>query len=204
MKPTPLDDVEYMRAEGFDQTQAAKTLEFEIFVQSNYPGTRGCLEEYEGLPCIFYIAVHQRSDVVGVVRKILPSPLGFTATHLRLAPEWEERVKTIVATERCEELATTALKKGFRGRNNFSCVLNLFRMAYHDALSSGVRYWFAPIEPPVLMHYVATFHFGFKAIGEAQDYLGAPTIPAVINLEDGIEQITKADPELAAFLKEGL
>jgi len=204
VKPEPLDSVEYLRAEGFDLTQAAKALEFDTFVQSNYPGTRGCLEEYEGYPCIFYVAVHQKSDVVGVVRKILPSPLGFTVTHLQLTPEWEEKAKTIIATERCEEISTTALKKGFRGRNNFSCVLHLFRMAFQDALAGGVRYWFAPIEPPVLMHYVATFHFGFKAIGEAQDYLGAPTIPAVINLEEGFEQITKADPELADFFREGL
>jgi len=204
MKPTPLDDVEYLRAEGFDLTQAAKTLEFDTFVQTNYPGKRGCLEEYEGFPCIFYVAVHQGSDVVGVVRKILPSPLGFTATHLQIAREWVEKVDNITATERCEEISTTALKKGFRGRNNFSCVLNLFRMAYQDAVASGVRYWFAPIEPPVLMHYVATFHFNFKAIGEAQDYLGAPTIPAVIDLKEGFEELSKADSELAEFLQEGL
>jgi hypothetical protein len=204
MRPIPLDDVEYKRAEGFELTQAAKTLEFEIFSQSGYPGKRGCLEEYEGYPSIFYVAVYQGSEVVGVVRKILPSALGFTTTHLNLTPEWEEKIKTITATERCEEIATTALRKGFRGRNNFSCVLNLFKMAYEDAVSSGVRYWLAPIEPPVLMHYVTTFHFNFVAMGEAQDYLGAPTIPCVIELCSGIQHLHSCDSELGQFFTEGL
>ena len=87
MKPIPLEDVEYLRAEGFDLTQKAKTLEFETFRQSNYAGTRGCLEEYEGYPCIFYVAVHRGSDVVGVVRKTLPSALGFTVTSSRVGGE---------------------------------------------------------------------------------------------------------------------
>ena len=204
MRPLPLDGVKYGRAEGFELVQAAKTLEFETFAQTGYPGRRGCLEEYEGYPAIFYVAEHQESGVVGVVRKILQSPLGFTATHLKMTNEWAKRVETIMTTERCEEISTTALKKGFRGRNTFSCVLHLFRMVYQDAVRSGVRYWLAPVEPPVLLHYVATFNFNFAAIGEAQDYLGAPTIPAILDLAESQEHLRKKDPELLDFFLEGL
>ncbi len=204
MRPIPLDDVEYKRAEGFELTQAAKTLEFETFSQSGYPGKRGCLEEYEGFPCLFYVAVHRESGVVGAIRKILQSPLGFTATHLTLTPSWEDEINRILATEKCEEIAAGALRKEFRGRNNFSCVLNLFKMAYQDAVRSSARYWLAPIEPPVLMHYVNTFHFNFTAMGEAQDYLGAPTIPCIIELSSGMQYLGNCDPELGQFFTDGL
>jgi hypothetical protein len=205
VKPEPFPGLEYHRATAGALAQAAKAAEYEVFSGLGYPGPGPVIAEYDQYPSVFYVAVNEGQDVVGVVRKILAGPSGFTTlTHFDLGPEQSARARAIASSENCEEMATTAIKKGFRARHNFACVLSLFRLAYEDAVRNKVTWWFAPIEPLVLFHYRNVFHFAFEELAPAQDYLGAPTIPCLLNLDNGIERLRREDPELAAWFEEGL
>lgn len=203
MKPEQFPGLEFARVDHGGLCRKAKRLEYEIFAGLGYEGKGPVMDEYEGYPPVFYVAIFERRDVVGLVRKILPGPRGLpTVNSLHLEPGNATLRAALNRPQACEDLATTAIKKGFRARYNFACVLNLWRLALKDAIHAGIEYWFTAVEPIVLLHYRNVFHLALEELGPAQDYLGAPCIPCVMNLDDALSELYAKDAELAAWFEE--
>jgi hypothetical protein len=204
MKPEEFPGLEYLRVDSGALCQAAKSLECESFAGLGYEGKGPVMTEYEGYPSVFYVAIFEGGDVVGVVRKILPGPKGLpTVNSFRLNPTNPTLETALGRPEACEDMATTAIKKGFRARYNFACVLNLWRLALRDAIRAGIEDMFTAVEPIVLLHYRNVFHLPLEELGPAQDYLGAPCIPCVLSLQDCASELYVKDVELAAWFEEG-
>ena len=199
MKPEEFPGLQYQAVNGGSLAEEAKALEYEIFAGLGYEGKGPVMTEYEGYPSMFYVAISEGQDVVGMVRKILPGPKGLpTINSFRLDHSHPILATALNQPQACEDLASTVIKKGFRARHNFACVLNLWRLAYRDAVGTGVKFLFTAIDPIVLLHYRNVFRIHFEELRRPQDYLGAPCIPCVFNLNTGIE-----DPELAVWVQDG-
>ena len=125
--------------------------------------------------------------------------MGFYTTKMELFGDWKTRASDIVQNQRALALPMSAVRKDFRTVGVFACILNLYRLIYQDSISYGNRWWFAPIDSKVFPHYVNTFHFQFQQIGPEQDCLGAPSIPAALELEPAFRYLKETDPDLAEF-----
>lgn len=200
MKPEPVPGVAYLKTEDPTLIDAANRHQFEIFSEYGYPGEGPYIDEVARYPSLYYVAVLE-GQVVGCVRIVTKSPLGFpTATWLKLNPNWEEKVREIADNVATEEILFSTVRKGYRRLGNASIILNLYRILFQDATRRGVEYWFTTIDEKLLPYFTMVFNFKFVPMGEAQDYLGAPAIPTVMNVRQGLEELSAADPELAEFM----
>ena len=205
MKPGLFPGLHYRRVDRGPLRSAAEELEYEIFSACGYAGPGPKIREYETCPSVFYVAVSEDEGVVGIVRKVTPGPSCLpTLKGFELDASNQTLVDALARPSLCEDIATTVIRKGFRARKNFACVLNLWRLAFQDAVASGARHWFAAAEPLVLHHYKNTFHFAFEELGPPQDYLGAACLPCVLDLAKAVEHLSAMDSELASWLCEGL
>lgn len=205
MKPELFPGLQYVRVDYGPLREVAENLEYEIFSAYGYTGPGPKIAEYKAWPSTFYVAVSVEEGVVGVVRKVTPDAGSLpTLKAFQLDASNRTLIDALARLPLCEDIATTVVKKGFRARHNFACVLNLWRLAYRDAAASGVRYWFAALEPVVLQHYKNTFHLAFEELGPPQEYLGAACIPCVLDLAKVMQYLRRMDGDLANWLSEGL
>ena len=201
--PQPIPGIRYQVADTVDLTHQAATLEFQVFSTVGYTGKGPHIVEFAPYPCIFYVAVNEAGEVVGAVRVIVPSPRGFYTTKMTLFDGWREKAFQIEREGRVLSLPMSAIRRDFRAVESFSCILNLYRLIYQDSVRRRDRWWFAPIDVQVFPHYSSTFHFDFVQIGPEQDCLGAPTVPAVLELKPAFKHLECEDPDLAEFFRSG-
>jgi hypothetical protein len=199
IKPQPLPGVQYQIADTPKLVLQAQKLEFQVFSRYGLPGKGPRVTAFDSYPCLFYIALHETEGIVGVVRVIVPSPRGFYTTKMRLSAGWREKARQIEEQEQALSLPMSAVRKDFRTAGVFSCILNLYRLIYKHSLIHGNQWWFAPIDSKVFPHYVDTFHFQFQQIGPEQDCLGAPSVPAILEVEPAFRYLQEQDPDLAEF-----
>ncbi|OGY24595.1 MAG: hypothetical protein A2Y57_01965 [Candidatus Woykebacteria bacterium RBG_13_40_7b] len=200
MRPIPLEGVKYIITADPAIIHAADVHQFEVFSEFGYLGPGPIITEVANLPSIYYVAVLD-GEVLGCVRIVTKSQLGFpTITSFILFPEWEQEARRIAEEEPCEEILFSTVRKGFRKAGNASVILNLYKLLYQDAIRRGIQYWFTAIDEKMYPYFTRVFNFKFEPIGEKKDYLGAPTIPTMLELCEGYEKLKRADPELGEFL----
>ena len=199
INPQPIPGVRFQIADTVDLVHKAAILEFQVFSQYGYPGKGPYIVEFSHYPCIFYVAVAENQEVVGAVRVIVPSPRGFYTAKMTLFDEWKEKVREIQREGKALSLPMSAIRKDYRTVGSFSCLLNLYRLIYQDSVRQGYRWWFAPIDVQVFPHYSSTFNFNFVRLGPDQDCLGAPSVPALLDLEEEFKYLKEADPVLFTF-----
>ena len=200
MNPELIPGVEYLKTSDPDLIDQANRHQYEVFSEYGYLGKGPYIDEVAQYPSIYFVAVSE-GVVVGCVRMVTKSSLGFpTVTWLKLWPTWEAEARRIADSAASEEILFSTVKKGWRRRGNASIILNLYRLLLQDALKRGVEYWFTTIDEKLLPYFTMVFNFKFEPMGDTQDLLGAPSIPTVMKIQSGVEQLRKADPELAQFV----
>jgi hypothetical protein len=202
INPQPIPGVRFQTADTMELVNKAADLEFQVFAEYGYPGKGPHIVEFAAYPCIFYVAVTQNQEVVGAVRVIVPSPNGYYTAKMTIFDEWESRIAAIQLEGRAISLPMSAIREDYRTIGGFSCLLHLYREIYRDSVRRGYRWWIAPIDVKVFPHYSGTFNFDFVRIGPDQDCLGAPSVPALLDLEEEFRHLKKADPDLFAFFRQ--
>lgn len=202
MKPNHLENIRYeiVNPEDNELINKCDIHQFEVFSELGYQGEGPTIIEVSDYPSRYYAAL-ENDEVVGCVRMVTPSTLGFTTLNwMSLWTGWAETTIATYNSKRCEEILFSTVKKGYRKMGNAAVILNLYKIVLDDALNRGIEYWFTSIDEKLFPYFTMVFNFKFEQIGEPQDYLGAPTIPAIMRIEEGAKELKKADPELAEFL----
>lgn len=79
-------------------------------------------------------------------------------------------------------------------------LLNLYRQMYVHSRQSGIRYWYAAMEPS-LARALKRMNFGFAQIGPMTDYYGM-VAPYVADLRELEARVGTTNPDLMAWLRE--
>jgi N-acyl-L-homoserine lactone synthetase len=86
-----------------------------------------------------------------------------------------------------------------RRSNSPQILLGLYRAVYRHSRESGIRYWYAAMEPS-LARALARFAFVFTPIGPECDYFG-PVKPYIADLRELERLVGLGDPDLLAWLQ---
>lgn len=81
-------------------------------------------------------------------------------------------------------------------------ILGLYKAMYHETKRSGIKYWFAAMEPS-LAKLLSRFYFQFEEIGPEVDYYGLVR-PYVASVEDIEWAVHNRDPDLLSNFTDGL
>jgi hypothetical protein len=204
MRPEIFPGLDYLRVEEGELVEEAKRLEYRVFSELGYQGAGPFMTELEPYHSRFYVAVED-TTVVGSVRMATPTNNGLPTTDLATLDH--DRPLARLALEdisSCEDPAASAVARGYRTRHRFACILNLYRLAYQDAVRKGVKVWVAIIDAALLPHFRNIFHFNFEDIGPPQELLGTLCIPSALDFHKGPSYMQKKDPELLDWFMEGL
>lgn len=145
-------------------------------------------------------------DVIAVTRVVRNSDAGYPVVHdLRLSLDGEELLARIdeyetdfpgmsdevrerflaMDRDRVVEIATAAIDPSYRGVSPLIGGM-LYRDAYRLSVERGVTHWLAGINPEVLSSYKHQFRFLFRQIGEPGVLTGSPSVPVIMDLEEGV------------------
>lgn len=86
-----------------------------------------------------------------------------------------------------------------RRSRNPQILLGLYREMYRYSVHNGIRYWYAAMERS-LARALSSFNFVFTPIGLQTDYYG-PVIPYIADLRELEARVSKASPELYAWIR---
>jgi N-acyl-L-homoserine lactone synthetase len=117
---------------------------------------------------VHFIAYHPTHGIVGTVRLVLDSPLGFPLERYCRVDGEAKRLQR----PRLAEISRLAVKKAWRSS---AITLGLLKILYQESKRLGLRYWLAAMEKK-LERLLRRFSLIFNQIGALVDYHG-PRIP---------------------------
>ncbi|BCB26566.1 hypothetical protein SKTS_14520 [Sulfurimicrobium lacus] len=201
-----------------------------FLVPENYPSR---LEtDYFDQHSIHVGGVNKEGMLVGTLRLVLPSPLGFPLfEHCELFPEYQyladpDRQDQFYAAE----ISRLAVSKSYRRRKNDGLydlaseedggaferngnevahqrhrpeiILGLYKAMYQASKRQGVTHWFAAMEK-TLLRLLRRYNFDFKPIGPELDYYG-PVIPYLAAISDIEAGVRQRCPDMLEEFVQGL
>lgn len=102
--------------------------------------------------------------------------------------EQKDKIKEAFITGECVELGTAAVDKTEDYRD---VALGLWRLAYRDAIESGVKGWGIIMEPRRVKAMSRMYGFNFRQMGQAIDYQGGDCAPHYMNFDDPMDRSRK-------------
>ena len=151
-------------------------------------------DEYD-INSIHFVAKNTQNDIVGTVRLVMNSELGFPIEKFcQFYPG-----TGIDERESLAEISRLAVPKDWR---NPKITLGLWRCIYQESKMLGIEYWYAAMEKK-LARLLRRFALPFKEIGPATNYNGE-RIPFTVSLEDVDLSTAIHQPDFYEFLRDGL
>lgn len=163
-------------------------------------------------------AINREGVLVGTIRLVLPSALGFPLfEHCSLFKEFDYLANPAKsALLAAVEISRLAVSKSYRRRandglygiadaddkaprqsdgeatrrqNRPELVLGLYRTIYQYSKLQGITHWLAAMEK-TLLRLLFRYQFGFKPIGPEVDYYGpvTPYLAGISEMEEGLRQ----------------
>ncbi|MDY0360347.1 MAG: PEP-CTERM/exosortase system-associated acyltransferase [Desulforegulaceae bacterium] len=175
---------------------------------------------------IHFAALNENNEVLGTLRLVLNSDLGFPLEHH--CREYD-KTKIDFSRNNLAEISRLAVDKSFRRRKDDGMfgvesydgdannevskeirekrkrpiiVVGLYKMMYMESKRRGITHWYAAMEEK-LNKALNHFSFKFEAIGPVQDYSG-PVIPFLGNIQEIEEEVFRNKPELLHLMVYGL
>jgi hypothetical protein len=192
-------------------------LEGAVFLEA-FGNTKELLDEeygpYEQKSVFICVVDHLRWLPAGVMRVLLPSPVGLKSLN-DIEPVWGESAETLVERTglkldmgRTWDVATLAVAPDYRGRAARGLVgMGLYQTVVLAARACGVDWLAAILDMPVfrLLQWTLRMPFaGYEGVAPLP-YLGsAASIPVWCDLVDYERRLAAADPDLHAILFEGV
>lgn len=172
----------------------AADIEAEVFIERGYVATAEELaEEYAPyLGKSSMIAAIVGGNVVGSGRVIHYDPqVGFKTLKDvekgRLTVDSQGRdILVKVPLEKVMEIGTLSIEKAYRGMRSYQFGLNieLYGAILEVGRRAGSPYILASFDDQYFRRFMRYFGPAVKQLGPAVDYMGTPTIPAIMNMED--------------------
>lgn len=186
------------------QWQSAAGIEASVFIEKNYVKSQAELEEeYE--PYLgqsdFLLATSRDFGPVGSVRCIVDGPAGFkTLNDIRVGrltanPEGQSLVGS-VPPEKMLEIGTLAVPAAFRSRDNGRVAAQLYGAIFGYMKPRELTHVIASFDGEYWGNFKGIFGDTVTAIGPPVDYMGSPTVPALMNVYDMHERTRELSQEL--------
>lgn len=176
------------------EKEKAAQLEQEIWDKNDF----GSLEEYEKYNKHSRVfTAFDGEECLGITRLFPGKPEIPPFTALPIADEKDR----LMIEEECkrgtmEELGTTAVDHDKSDTPRHAIALDMWRLAYRDARSRGIKYWGIIMEPERVEKMNEQFNFTFKQLGPAQDYQGGDCAAFLMDLEEVDREMSQSMPEL--------
>ncbi|CAN5620935.1 hypothetical protein BH23PAT2_BH23PAT2_06850 [soil metagenome] len=119
--------------------------------------------------------------------------------------EQRKEVLSLCGRGEIEEVGTVAVNHELSKAPKHFVALHLWRLAYRDAVESGMQNWGIIMEPRRVEVMNQKFHFTFEQLGPAIPYQGGDCAAFVMNLQEVDKSMSEHLPELYEwFVKEPL
>lgn len=192
--------------------QAGEAIEASVFMEVGYVEQPAELsEEYQKyLPVTEFVVSRQNGEVGGSIRIIHYDPeLGFKTlddiNNGRLT--LDEDGKSIIEglnLNQVFEVGTLAVKKELRGKpeDEGRVSVDLYGAIYGEGRDRDCPYAIASFDEKYFNNFKSIFGDGVKALGPATDYMGSPTVPALIDIPLFMRDLKKALPNVYQAMEE--
>lgn len=189
-----------------DLWRQAVEIEAGVFIESDYVQNQEELgvEYAKYLPTTEFIVAAKDGMVGGSVRAIFyDESVGFktiddiSTGKLEISEEGREILNTLDLTQTFE-IGTLAVNKDFRGKPDDEGRLSvqLYGAIYAEAKRHGTQNVIASFDERYFNSFSSIFGPGVKALGPATDYMGSPTVPALLNTEAAADYLSGTLPEV--------
>lgn len=180
----------------FKKSDAKKALKLEqrIWDENGF----GSLKEYRKYNKQSRVFTAFKDDeCIGVTRLFAGGPHlpPFTELPITDNKDWQ-KVEEDCVDGVMEELGTTAVDHDKSDASKHVIALDMWRLAYRDARSRGIKKWGIIMEPERVAKMNQQFNFTFKQLGPAVDYQGGDCAAFVMDLEEVDEQMQANMPDL--------
>jgi hypothetical protein len=186
-----------VRIDDLDSKEAGIALDFEqkIWTKKDYGSLEEYNQKYKNQTRLF--ACFKDGKCIGTTRIFTKSDSGelapFISEMTYSDPEGKARIIESFEAGEIEELGTSAFENlsDLRG-----AIKNLWRLAYRDGASRGVKGWGIIMEPPRVKFLSRFNKFTFSQVGDAIDYQGGDCAPHLMFFDECIDNMHTQDPRL--------
>lgn len=179
--------------------QEAEEVEFSVFRESGYVSTQEELaRDYEIYDQSTGFALTRLGGMpAGSVRMIFHNPeVGFKTINdaekgeLTIDDSGKELLDQLDMTK-VMEIGTISIPEHLRGKLESGLRLNsdLYGAIYAVSQARGIDWLIASFDHEYLDRFGKIFGASVTRIGPPKDYMGSPTVPVVINVEDAIQSV---------------
>lgn len=177
----------------------AQEVEFKVFSESGYVKSQEELaKDYEVYdPYTGFALTRLAGEPAGAVRMIFHNPeTGFKTTNdaqtgeLTIDDEgWEFIAK--LDPDTIMEIGTISIPEELRGELENGLRLNsdLYGAIYAISKARSIDWLIASFDHEYLERFGKIFGASITRLGPAKDYMGSPTVPVIINVEDAIQSV---------------
>jgi hypothetical protein len=202
---SPLPGIDILTDATSEEWQQAERVEYEAFRDAGYVTNPEelALEYQPYLPASVMGTVRHRGRLLGAVRLIFESPIGFKTDHdirdgrLRAYPEGEQLLREVVDGSQAFETGTIgvdpALKQespaayGYGSASLYGTILGISRLV-------GRPYVIASFDARYLEGFSGRFGPSVVALGPGDDYIGSKTVPVALVAESAREHLAVTSP----------
>ena len=177
-------------------------LERHFIDPTRFPDRRE-FDEYDPAS-LHFGATDERGRMVGTLRLVLDSPLGFPveahAPNLSPAFEAVERSRVAEISRLIVARADRRFEQGDALRGHHRVLLPLFRDMYRKSLALDLEHWLAAMEPALHRLLETVMGLSFRPVGKSMDYYGQ-VIPYVAKIREMERTLERHRPALFAYFK---
>lgn len=139
---------------------------------------------------VHYMTLNTNGEVIGTVRLVLDSPLGFPVNRHFEIPHGDRSIHMA-------EVSRLAVCKSVSNMKH-TVMLHLCKAIYDYSIENGIIYWYAILDEPVL-RLMLRLGFVFNKIGEGKYCFGDVTSPYLLSLEETMARLEVYKPRIHQF-----
>lgn len=189
---------------------ATQQLRYEVYCverhfidPARFPDRRE-VDEYDPAS-LHFAATDERGRMIGTLRLVLESPLGFPLeVHAAsLFPEFEvlERPKVGEISRLIVARTDRRFERGAALRRHHRVLLPLFRDMYRKSVELELEHWIAAMEPALHRLLETAMGLSFRPMGESMDYYGQ-VVPYVAKIREIERTLQQERPALFAYFQD--
>ncbi|MFL6137052.1 MAG: N-acyl amino acid synthase FeeM domain-containing protein [Frankiaceae bacterium] len=186
---------------------AARRLQGRVYLDRGFVGELrdGMVDDPYVPHARYFVAAAPGGQVVGVCRQILGPLVELpTLTRFRLHPPYRAWADAVNAGD-VVELSALAVDRSLVAASGRMVSAGLYRQMWQRAFTRHEhRYWVANVSPRLLDVLNGAFGFGFEPMGDAQPYVGPPTVPCRLELDTLPARLLRTHPDVAAWFLDGM
>lgn len=202
-------DLNIITSTQHDLWAQATGIEAEVFIEKEYVASAIELEkEYEPyLPSSEFILARLGNMAIGSVRCITGDSTGFKTVddiekgRLELSKEGSLLISEI-PMDRMLEIGTLAVASEWRSQDHGRAAVQLYGAILGYMNARDLTHVLASFDEDYFNNFKIIFGGTVDAIGPAVDYMGSPTVPAIMNVYDMHEHTRGISQELYDTIQE--